>query len=497
MKSRAVAWVVVLIVVVLGTCFPALAVAQPFPSLVTDQALYTVRDTEVVLRGTGYNANASKPYVVWVQTPTDSCTYSTNVTFMPTSEGDIPPAIDLPIEPDSQLGTYLISISNSTKLDTAIARAHYGIWGTDKFVYQRTEVIQAMGGGLLPKTALTVAIRDPTGNEAYMATVAANEAGAFLTTWKIPPNAPSEEYTVLIDGTGTYDSPTAEFVSQSKFSVTAAFLNITVLKQPSGSYERTQTVSADFVVRYPDSTAVVSAEEGLKPVALYAGRFKTADLVLSAYGNATGIWTAQLKIPKNANLNVVYKFVLPADAFDDGNGNIGPEKDLETDSFNVVPATLRMNVALNSTHYQVPFDTVTAYAKVSYPDGTPVTNATVSAWLSTANLKMNGTVTYDKDFAVWTARYAFGFGDLFKPGPWTLSVNATDVYGNVGAASAEFSAELYTCLEMVIAAVVAVLITRWLVSRFRRRSYLGTKRVLMVEKDHLKAPSLGCYVPRH
>jgi hypothetical protein len=478
MKSRATAWVVVLVVVMLGTYFTALVVAQPLPSLVTDQALYTVRDTEVVLRGTGYNANVSKPYVVWVQTPTDSCTHSTNVTFTPTSDGEIPPAIQLPIEPDSQLGTYLISISNSTKSDTAIAQAHYGIWGTDKFVYQRTEVIQAMGGGLLPKTALKVTIRDPAGNEAYMATVAANETGAFLTSWKIPPNASLEEYTVFIDGTGTYDSPTAEFVSQSKFSVTAAFLNITVLKQPSGSYERTQTVSADFVVRYPDSTAVVSSEEGLKPVALYAGQFKTADLVLSASGNASGIWIAQLRIPKNATLNVVYRFVLPAKAFDDGNGNIGPEQDVETDSFNVVPATLRMNVALNSTHYQVPFDTVTAYARVSYPDGAPVTNATVSAWVSAANSKMNGAVTYDKDLAVWTARYAFGFGDLFKPGPWTLSVNSTDIYGNVGAASAEFSAEPYTFLEIVIAAVVAVLITRRLLSRFWGRLYLGTKRVL-------------------
>ncbi len=490
MKPRAAAIAVVLIAVALVLDSPALATAQAPPSLLTDQALYTLRDKQVELRGIGYKP--STQYLIWLQTPIESSTHSTGLALNTTDKGEIPAAISLPIEPNSPLGTYLVSISNSTESDTAIARAHYGIWSTDKYVYQRTEVVHARGGGILPKAALKVTIRDPAGTEAFKATVAANETGTFLTTWKIPPNALTEEYTVFVDGTGTYDSPVAEFVSKSKFSVTPAFLNVTVLSQPTGAYERTQTVSADFVVRYPDSTAVVTMKEGLKPVALYAGQFKMAELSLAASGNATGIWTARLKIPRNATLDVKYKFLFPAKAFDDGNGNSGPETDVETGSFSVVPTTLKVSTTLNSTRYQVPFDTMIAYVQVSYPDGT-VANATVRAWVSAAGSKANATVTYGKVAAVWIVRYAFSMADLIRPGTWTLSVDARDMYGNSGSTSLEVTAEPYAFLEVVLLVVVAVVVVRWLLSKFWRRLYLGTKRALSAVRGRLKPPSIGRY----
>jgi len=492
MKPRPAAFVLLLLAVAVFIRLPMHTVAQQPPTLQTNQALYTLRDTQVVLQGSGYEP--TKPYAIWLQTPGDNSTRATGVSFTTTENGEIPPAISVPIKPDDVLGTYLVSISNSTALDIALARAHYGIWGTDKYVYERTEIVEARGGGILPKAALKITVRDPAGTDAYKATVAANETGVFLTAWKIPPNAPTEEYTVFIDGTGTYDSPAAEFVSKSKFSVTPAVLNATVFTQPTGPYERMQIVSAEFVVTYPDSTAVVSMKEGLTPAALFAGQFKIADLALTASSTTDGIWVVQSKIPNNVTLDVKYRFVLPAKAFDDGNGNVGPENDVETTSFSVIPAILQVSVEINSTHYQVPFDTLTAFARVKYSDGTPVTNATVAGRLNAANSRANATVTYDAPASVWILKYAFTWGDLLSLGTWTLSVEASDIYGNSGSASLEVSAEPYTLLEMLLAAVIILLVARWVISRFWRRLYLGAKRVSAAVRGRLRPSPIGRYL---
>jgi hypothetical protein len=490
MKANAMA-MVVMVLAVMSIHSPLSVMAQTRPSLVTDRPLYTLRDKQVLLQGDGYVPNTQ--YVVWFQTPLENSTRASELTFTTTEKGEVPPAISLPIEPTSPLGTYLLSASNSTESDTALARAHYGIWGTDKYVYQRTEVVQVRGGGVLPKASLKVTIRDPTAAFVYDSTIAANETGSFLATWKIQPGAMTESYTLFIDGVGTYDSPSAEFVSISKFSVTPALLNVTVRAPPNSSYKRMETASAEFVIRYPDSTPVTSMGDGLKPVALYAGQFKIADLALAVSGTTSGIWIAQSKIPMNASLDAKYKFLLSANAFDDGKGNIGPGKDVETSSFAVVPTTLLVNAALNSTHYQVPFDTLTAYARVSYADGTLVTNATIRAWLTAASSKVNATASYDEVSGVWVVKYGFSWGDLLRLGNWKLSVQAIDTYGNSGSESVEVTTEPYTLLEMIVAAAIVVLVVRWLLMRFWRRLYLGAKRVVSVLRARARPPFLRRY----
>jgi len=492
MKAGVAAIVVMLFTVMLIAHSPVPAVAQTRPSLATDQPLYTLRDKQVLLQGDGYAPR--RQYAIWLQTPLDNSTRNSGFTFTTTDNGQIAPATSLAIESSLPFGTYLISVSNSTKSDAAVARAHYGIWGTDKYVYQRTDVVQAIGGGVLPKTSLKVTIRDPTAAFVYDSTIAANETGSFLATWKIPPDAITESYTVFIDGVGTYDSPDAQFVSISKFSVTPALLNVTVHAPPNLSYERMQTVSAEFVVQYPDSSAVTTMKDGLKPVALYAGQFKIADLGLTVSGTTSGVWIAQSKIPMNASLDVKYNFILPANAFADGKGNTGPEKDIETSSFSVLPATLVVNAALNSTHYQVPFDTIIAYTQVSYPDGTSVANATVQGWLVAANTKVNMTVTRDKVNPVWIVKYALSWGDLLRLGNWGLFVQATDIYGNSGSGSFEVSAEPYTLLEVLIAAAIVVLLVRWMLLRFWQRLYLGARRVMSALRGRLRPPSVGRYL---
>ena len=491
MKLRAAATVMILVAVIFITCYPFPVVAQTRPSLMTDLPLYTLRDRQILLQGDGYSPKTQ--YSVWLQTPLGNSTRDTGVSFVTTEKGQIPPATSLLIQQNSTLGTYLASISNLTRSDAGIARAHFGIWGTDKYVYERTEIVKATGGGVLPKSSLKVTIRNPAAAFVYDATIAANQTGTFAATWKIPSDAMPESYTVFIDGVGTYDSPNAQFVSISKFTVTPAFLNVTIRAQSKTSYERMQAASAEFIIRYPDSAAVVSIKDGLKPVALYAGQFKVADLSLSVSGTTSGIWVAQSKIPMNASMDVNYRFLMPAKAFDDGKGNTGPAKDLETSSFTVTPAMLIVSSSLNSTRYQVPFDTLTGYAQVSYDDGTPVANATIRSWLNASRSMMNVTVTPYKTSSVWAVKYVFSWSDLLRLGTWKLYVEATDPYGNSGMDSLEITTEAYTLLEITIVAAAVLFVIRWLLSRFWRRLYLQTKRVASTIRGRLGAPSAGCY----
>jgi hypothetical protein len=495
--KRCPAMILALLVIMIFIRFQVLAVAQPMPYVLTDKPLYTSRDRQVLLQGAGYEPKQT--YYVWLQSPLDNLTRNTGITFVTTENGEIPsilpvtapPTVSLPIDSTSPLGTYLVSISDSTTVDSAVARAHYGIWGTSKYVYQRTEIVQTNGGGILPKVSLKVTIQNPTGAQVYDTTVAADETGFFQVTWKIPRDAVTESYSILVHGTGTRDDSAAEFVSISRFTVTSVTLIVAVHGQLHGPYERTQKVSAEFVTLYPDSTPVVTIKEGLMPVAFYAGQLKRAELALVASDPTSGIWVAERVIQRNATLDLEYRFVMVENAFDDGYGNTGPEKDVETDSFTVVPATLQVSVSLNSTHYQVPLDTVTAHVRPSYPDGLPVMNATVRARLSSAGSITNASVTYDKTAAVWVVGYRFSLGDLLRLGAWTLTLEAADTYGNSGSASLEIVAEPYYFIAILLLAVFALLIARWFLSKYWHRLYLRTKRVSSAFRGRWKPPSLG------
>jgi hypothetical protein len=475
--------ILALLVVMLFARFQVLAVAQPAPYVLTDKPLYTLRDKQVLLQGAGYEPKQT--YYVWLQGPLDNLTRSTGIGFVTTENGEIPsilpvtapPTVTLTIEAASPVGTYLVSISNSSTTDLAVAQVHYGIWGTSKSLYQRTETVQTTGGGILPKATLKMTIQNPTGAQVYDATVAADETGLFQATWKTTPDALTESYSIIIHGTGTRDDPAAEFLSILRFTVTPATLNVTVHAQPDGPYQRTEKVSAEFVIRYPDATAVTNIREGILPVGFYAGQIKRAELALVASDATSGIWVAERNIQMNATLDTSYRFVIAANAFDDGYGNTGPERDVETDMFTVVPAKLQVSTSLNSTRYEIPLETVTVYVRPSYPDGSPVTNATIRARLSTAGSMVNASVGYDKNAAVWVVTYSYSLGDLLRPGAWTLSVEASDAYGNSGSAAQEIIAEPYYFIGILLVVIFAVLVVRWFLSRYWHRLYLRAKRV--------------------
>jgi hypothetical protein len=438
--------------------------------------LYTTRDKQVTLAGSGYAAN--KTYYVWMKSPNDNNTHYYGTSFASLLSGLIPPAVAVPISPNATFGTYLLSVSNSTNGDTSVASAHFGIWGTAKPLYQRTESVKIVGGGLFPGVSLKLSIRDPAGNYVQTATVASNVAGDFNYTWRIPQEAVAETYNMIIDGTGTFDNAQQDYVSESKFTVTPAVLTVKVAQQPKSSYERTQSARFSTTLTYPDGSPVVKSKQGISPVTLLLNQSTVGSAAVSLIDPSNGIWAADAKIPANATPSSKYRFELPASSFDDGFGNKGGAVDTFSGYFQVNNASLVITSEVNGTQIQVPFGQVSVISKITYPDGTPVLNGTVTVFLSNSSSASRIQLMYDPALGAWRGSYSSSFWDLWRVGRWTLRVQAADLSGNSGTSTFEVAVQPYLFLIIIGVIVAVALVGRWMVSRYGRKMYLRIRKVV-------------------
>jgi hypothetical protein len=478
MKISAILGILLLFLVLASTLPLSLEVA---PSLQASgdpstPPLYTTRDKQVILTGSGYAPNGT--YYVWMKSPNDNSTHYSGTSFTSLPTGLIPPAVALAISPNATFGTYLLSVSNSTKADTSDVTAHFGIWGTTKPLYQRTESVKIMGGGLFPGVSAKLSIRDPAGSYVETATVASNVAGNFNYTWRIPQNATAETYTIIIDGTGTFDNAQQDYVSESKFAVTPAVLTVRVAQQPNPSYERTQTARFSTSLTYPDGTPVLNAKQGIRPVTLLLNQSTIGSVAVSLIDPSNGIWAADAKIPANATPSSRYRFDLSALSFDDSYGNKGGAADLFSGYFQVQNASLVITSEVNGTQIQVPFGQVSVISKIAYPDGTPVLNGTVTVFLSNSSSASKIQLTYDPSIGAWRGSYSSSFWDLWRVGKWTLKVEAADLYGNSGTSTFEVSAQPYLFLVIIGVIVAVALVGRWTVSRYGRKIYLRVRKLV-------------------
>jgi len=465
--------VVLLLALTLITSLPTHVHAAP--ALSTAQSLYTMRDSQVTLIGNGYS---NVPYFIWAEGPNDNHTTYTGISFTPVS-GYIPPGVGLPITSQSSIGTYMVSISTSSSNDNSEATAHYGIWGTVKPLYQRTEAAKILGGGLFAGTSFKISIRNPAGDYVITSSIIVNSNGDFNYSWRIPVDAVPETYKVLIDGTGTYDNAQQDYVSEARFSVTPATLSPAISVQPSQSYQRTELAKLSLVLTYPDGSAVANVLSDTHPVILLQNQSTVAFASLSLSDQTNGIWTVATKLPINATISSKYRFELPALSFDDGFGNKGGLTDTYSDYFTVNNASLTITSSINGTQIQIPFGAVSVISKVSYPDGTPLTNnATVSVIVSTGSSTSLVTLGYDPTIAAWRGSYSSSFPDLWHVGTWTLKVKASDSYENTGSASYEISAQPYLIVAVIAVVASLVLVGRWVYARYGRKAYFRTRKFI-------------------
>lgn len=448
--------------------------ARAAPVLKTDQPLYTTRDKQVTLTGSGFSGTL--PFYVWVLGPADNATHYSGISFTPVSSGQIPPGTWLPINATAALGTYLVSISSSSTSDKSQALTHYGIWGTENPLYQRTQSVKVFGGGLFPGISFRLTIRDPAGNYVHQTTLVTTSTGNFNHTWRIPESAVTDAYTVFVDGTGTYDDAQQDFISVSRFTATQAVLSLSIVDQPASSYQRTQIAMISLAFKYPDGTPVLKSQSDLRPVVLLLNQSIAAFPSFTLADPTNGVWEADSRIPQNATLSTMYRFGVPAMSFDDGFGNKGAGSDTYSSYFEVESAALVISSELNGTQIQIPFGQVSIISKVNYPDGTPLTNGTVRVFVSTGSSNSNLTSVYDPNLGAWRASYASGLTDLGRVGTWTLKVQASDPFGNYATKSYEVKAQPYLFLVSIGVLVAIILVGRWTVTRFGRRVYFRVRK---------------------
>jgi hypothetical protein len=358
------------------------------------------------------------------------------------------------------------------------AIAHFGVWGTVEPVYERTESVGFLGGGIFPGTGLRLTIQDPSGNTVQQATLASTPSGGFNDSWRIPPNAFTNIYTAIVQGTGSFDNPQAEVLSEAKFTVTDAVLSLKIAHQPNSTYQRTQDTAFSVVLQYPDGSAVTSSLSNILPVTLLQSQTTVAFANLTIVNPANGVWMTQTKIQPNATLSSQYRFEIPAMSFDDGYGNKGAATNIYSNYFTVTNASLSITSQLNGTNIQVPFGQISIISKVTYPDGTPLTAGTVTVIVSRGPSSSQLSSTYDPTTGQWRASYSSTVFDLARVGTWTLNVTAADTLGNSGKATYKVTAQPYFFIALLALVVAALLVARWSVSRYGRRVYFRVRKIL-------------------
>jgi hypothetical protein len=338
--------------------------------------------------------------------------------------------------------------------------------------------VKVLGGGIFPGTGLRLTVRDPAGNIVHQATFASTTDGDFNHTWRIPEDAITDVFTAFVDGTGVFDNPQQDYVSQAKFTVTQAVLTAKVLQQPNSSYQRTERAVVSLVLQYPDGSPVANSKSNVQPVILLQDQATLTFANLTLVDPANGGWLAESKIWINATPSGRYRFEMPALAFDDGFGNKGGAVDTYSNYFTVRNASLVITSQLNGTQIQIPFGQVSIISKVTYPDGTPMTGGTVNVVVSTGSSVSRLKSTYDPTIGEWRASYSSTLFDLVRFGAWTLKVDAADTFGNSGKATYEVAAQPYLFIVLLVSLVTVVLVARWTVSRYGRRVYFRLRRIL-------------------
>jgi hypothetical protein len=487
MKHRTALILFAFVVVLITIPRPAMAA----PSLSTDQPLYTTRDKQVLLVGSGLASDQT--YYVWIMSPTDNATKFTGISFAPVSGGLLPPDTTYALMPNASLGTYLVSLSTSSSTDNAQAIAHFGVWGSANPVYERTQSVMFLGGGIFPGTGLTLTIRDPAGNIVNQATLASTTEGDFNHTWRIPDDAITNVFTAFVDGTGVFDNPQEDYVSQAKFTVTNAILSIKIAQEPNSTYQRTQDAALTVVIQYPDGSPVTSSSSGTQPAVLLLNQATAAFANLTVANGANGVWMAETKILTNATPSSRYRFEIPAMSFDDGYGNKGGATDTYSNDFSVTNASLIISSQLNGTNIQIPFGQVSILSKVTYPDGTPLTAGVVTVAVSAGGSVTELPSTFDPATGEWRASYSSTVLDLSRLGTWTVRVSASDELGNSGMATYEATAEPYLFIAILAAVVIVLLSVRWSVSRYGRRIYFRVWKIL--RGPRIKRHSYGWKIP--
>ena len=253
------------------------------------------------------------------------------------------------------------------------------------------------------------------------------------------------------------------------FTVTAAIMSVVSQVDLNITYQRTNSIFFQVVVRYPSTQRMTTG--GVNATITFLGGANSYVSSL-AFNAAAQAWKGYLRVPANAPEGI-YSVVVQAVDPSRNRGNLSVV-------INVVKATLTVNVKADRRELQVGFDTVKFNGSVLYPDGTMMTNGSVTVEVGVgANRRV--IEMQQATEGVWTASMQTGFFD--SGGEYSIMVRASDGLDNSGSAMFPLTAsQLYVILSLVGVAL-ALAIALALIWRFRQ-SRAGGLPTVGVEYEH-------------
>jgi hypothetical protein len=348
------------------------------------------------------------------------------------------------------VGTYNVVVDITApagEAGTGVATNSFVVGLTDKDSYGRKAVVNIKGVGYSSGESVTVDVKDPSGASVsgYPKIVTAT-AGVVTDSLTIPVNAPLGIYTVTLTGTTTSKTPP----DTQTFAVTAATLTVSITDQPASTYQRTQTATMKFQVKYPDDSFFTPTDLGSVTVKVFRGTTLVATLTLTAsdFESATNKWVAKWTIPKDATIATNYRFQIAANDITDTFGNTGPASAETSNNFAVTAATLTVSITDQPASTYQRTQTATMKFQVKYPDDsfftpTDLGSVTVKVFRGTTLVATLTLTASDFESATnkWVAKWTI-------PKDATIATNyrfqiaandITDTFGNTGPASAETS----------------------------------------------------------
>lgn len=253
------------------------------------------------------------------------------------------------------------------------------------------------------------------------------------------------------------------------FTVTTATMSVVSQVDLNITYQRTNSIFFQVVVRYPSAQRMTTGSVNATITFLGGANSYVSSLAFNAAAQA---WKGYLRVPANAPEGIYSVVVRAADP----SGNRGNLSVV----INVVKATLTVNVKADRREFQAGFDTVKFNGSVLYPDGTMMTNGSVTVEVGVgANRRV--IEMQQATEGVWTASMQTGFFD--SGGEYSIIVRASDGLDNSGSAMFPLTAsQLYVILSLVGVAL-ALAIALALIWRFRQ-SRAGGLPTVGVEYEH-------------
>ena len=396
------------------------------PRLTPDRLVYPIWKIGGTISITASNLVPNASYYLWLQRPTDPLSHVIGIAFLGTS-GTI--TLSINVTKDDPSGTYLVSLSTSNSQDNRQAVAHFGVFGTDASRYRRTQQVVIAGGGLSPNS--TVSINATVAGRAVAGSpfsARCNAKGEFTYPFKTNPSFTLGVLVFTAIGSSFDGSQTTS--TSISVTLTANSINVQQFAQPPTPTQRTAVVSMSYQLKYVDGSPVTNSTVNSTRVRVVTDidRSIIANVSMALSNRTNGVWTATWVPPASANLTLYHFEMSPSD-FDDSYGNFGNGTTINSQDFQVIPASTTLQFQANATLQRRQVTPVFILAK--YHNGSNFANVTQTLGSLTGPGGAPQTIILNKTLTGFTTYLEVRENATL--GVWTVSANVRDIYSNVAS----------------------------------------------------------------